>query len=85
MRMMTNFKLEPWNEPRSQERICVTGTLIASLTSRLLLAESWDATLASVCLWKLHAKRDKKGCEADIVSYAGGGWNTHSVKLVVLS
>lgn len=28
-----------------------------------LLAESWDATLASVCLWKLHLPREKNKVE----------------------
>ncbi len=36
MRMITNFKPEPWNTPRNRERIYFTGTLIASLTSWIL-------------------------------------------------
>lgn len=30
MRMITNFQTKPWNESRNPERICFTGTLIAS-------------------------------------------------------
>lgn len=44
------------------------GLLIVSLTSIFLLAESWVATLASVCLWKLHTKREKQRREDDVVA-----------------
>lgn len=44
------------------------GLLIASLTSVLLLAETWNATLSSVCLWKLHAKREEQGREVDMMA-----------------
>lgn len=36
MRMITNFKRKPWNEPRHQEKIYITGTLITSLTIWIL-------------------------------------------------
>lgn len=51
------------------------GLLLASLSSLFLLAESLDATLSSVCLWKLQTKREEQGsaCEVDMIAKGIGG------------